>query len=115
MRVAIAGGSGLIGTELVGALRARGDEAVALPRFGSAPWSVEGADAVVNLAGASVAGKRWAAHHQPELETSRPFGRPALGGASPSPPPQPPRPAPPTAPASLGGASTATPRQWAWR
>src|SRR2546426_4920916 len=71
MRVAIAGGSGLIGTELVRGLRARGDETVALPGFGTAPWSVEGADAVVNLAGASVAGKRWTPAYKKEIEESR--------------------------------------------
>jgi uncharacterized protein len=71
MRVAIAGASGLIGTELGRALRVRGDEPVALPRFGTAPWSVEGADAVVNLAGASVAGKRWTPAYKKELEDSR--------------------------------------------
>ena len=55
MRVVVAGASGLIGSALTRALRERGDAAVALPRFASAPWSVEGADTVVNLAGASVA------------------------------------------------------------
>src|SRR2546426_10460410 len=71
MRVAIAGASGLIGTEVVRALRARGDEALALPRFGTAPWSVDGADAVVNLAGASVAGKRWTPAYKKEIVDSR--------------------------------------------
>src|SRR2546422_7754204 len=71
MRVAIAGASGLIGTEVVRALRARGDEGLALPRFGTAPWSVDGADAAVNLAGASVAGKRWTPAYKKELEDSR--------------------------------------------
>src|SRR5467141_3565846 len=71
MRVAMAGASGLIGTEAVRALRARGDEALALPRFGTAPWSVDGADAAVNLAGASVAGKRWTPAYKKELEDSR--------------------------------------------
>ena len=59
MKVAIAGASGLIGTEVSQALEARGDEVVKLPRFGTAPWSIEGADAVVNLAGANLGGKRW--------------------------------------------------------
>src|SRR2546428_6315890 len=71
MRVAIAGASGLIGTEVVRALGARGDEALALPRFGTAPWSVDGADAVVNLAGASVAGKRWTPAYKKEIVDSR--------------------------------------------
>jgi len=71
MRVAIAGSSGLIGTHLSRALRERGDDVVALPRVGTAPWSVEGADAVVNLAGASVAGKRWTPAYKKEIEESR--------------------------------------------
>src|SRR2546428_13805140 len=78
MRVAVAGASGLIGTELVRALRGRGDEAVALPRFGTAPWSVEGADAVVNLAGASVAAKRWTPAYKKEIEDSRVLSTRAL-------------------------------------
>ncbi|HEX4386631.1 MAG TPA: TIGR01777 family oxidoreductase [Myxococcales bacterium] len=71
MKVVIAGASGLIGSRLLAALRARGDEAVALPRFGTAPWNVEGVDAVVNLAGASVAGKRWSEAYKKELTDSR--------------------------------------------
>jgi len=71
MRVLVAGASGLIGSALTRALRERGDAAVALPRFESAPWSVEGADAVVNLAGASVAGKRWSPAYKKEIEQSR--------------------------------------------
>lgn len=71
MRVVVAGASGLIGTRLGAALRARGDEVAALPRFGAAPWSVEGADAVVNLAGASVAGKRWSPEYKKIIEDSR--------------------------------------------
>jgi hypothetical protein len=71
MRVVVAGASGLIGRELSRVLRERGDEVVALPRFGKAPWSVEGAEAVVNLAGASVAGKRWTPVYKKEIEESR--------------------------------------------
>jgi uncharacterized protein len=78
MRVAIAGSSGLIGTELVRGLRARSDEVTALPRFGTAPWSVEGADAVVNLAGASVAAKRWTTRYKKEMEDSRVLSTRAL-------------------------------------
>jgi uncharacterized protein (TIGR01777 family) len=71
MRVLVAGASGLIGTALMAALRGRGDAAVALPRFRSAPWTVDGADAVVNLAGASVAAKRWTPAYKKEIEDSR--------------------------------------------
>jgi uncharacterized protein (TIGR01777 family) len=71
MRVAVAGSSGLIGTHLAAVLRNRGDEVVALPRLGRGPWSVEGADAVVILAGASVAGKRWTPAYKKEIEDSR--------------------------------------------
>jgi len=67
----LAGASGLIGTRLAGALEARGDEVVKLPRFGTAPWSIEGADAVVNLAGASVAGKRWSPEYKKTILDSR--------------------------------------------
>src|SRR5438552_9221421 len=71
MRIVVAGASGLIGTHLVAKLRERGDEVRALPRFGSAPWSVEGADAVVNLAGASIGGRRWNAQYKKEILDSR--------------------------------------------
>lgn len=71
MRVVVAGASGLIGTELSRALQARGDEVVRLPRFRTAPWSVEGADAVVNLAGANVAGKRWSESYKKQILDSR--------------------------------------------
>lgn len=67
----VAGSSGLIGTRLMEELRKRGDDAVPLPRFGTAPWDVDGADAVVNLAGASVAGKRWTASYKKEIQGSR--------------------------------------------
>jgi uncharacterized protein (TIGR01777 family) len=78
MRVFVAGASGLIGTHLARALRDRGDEVVPLPRFGTAPWSVESADAVVNLAGASVAGRRWTARYKKEIEDSRVLSTRAL-------------------------------------
>jgi uncharacterized protein (TIGR01777 family) len=71
MKVLIAGGHGLIGTRLRETLQKRGDEAIALPRFGTAPWDVDGADAVVNLAGASIAGKRWTTAYKQEIRESR--------------------------------------------
>src|SRR6202022_4853928 len=78
MRAVVAGASGLIGSHLSRALRDRADEMVALPRFGTAPWSVEGADAVVNLAGASVAAKRWTPAYKKEIEDSRVLSTRAL-------------------------------------
>jgi len=78
MRALVAGASGLIGTHLGRALRARGDEMVALPRFGTAPWSVEGADAVVNLAGANVGARRWTPAYKKEIEESRVLSTRAL-------------------------------------
>lgn len=71
MKVAIAGASGLIGSELARALEERGDEVLRLPRFGTAPWSLGGAAVVVNLAGANVAGKRWTPEYKKELRDSR--------------------------------------------
>lgn len=68
MRVAIAGSSGLIGTALAKALSDRGDAVVKLSR---APASLDGAEAVVNLAGASLAGKRWNAAYKQEILDSR--------------------------------------------
>ena len=71
MNVIVAGASGLIGTELVKALRARGDQVLALPRYGSAPWQVDGFDAVVNLAGANLSAKRWSPEFKKEILESR--------------------------------------------
>ena len=73
MKVIVAGGSGFIGSALVAALAARGDEVVLLSRDASktrpgartvawdgkdaaaAAAALEGADAVVNLAGENIA------------------------------------------------------------
>src|SRR5712691_8687234 len=85
MKVVVAGANGLVGTSLVRALRERGDEVVALARSpqaarevkwdgkGQGDWSrsLEGAEAVVNLAGASVAGKRWTEAYKQEIRASR--------------------------------------------
>lgn len=84
--VAITGSSGLIGGALASALTARGDRVVRLVR--SAPrtpvevqWDpasrlldpavLEGVDAVVNLAGAGIADKRWSADRKREILGSR--------------------------------------------
>jgi uncharacterized protein len=83
LRVAIAGGSGLIGTALAGKLESRGDDVRVLTRSqGSAPHAVrwnpfapdpalfEDLDAVVNLAGATLA-RRWSARVRREIQDSR--------------------------------------------
>jgi uncharacterized protein (TIGR01777 family) len=74
MRIAVTGSSGLIGSALVDRLRAGGHEVLRLVRSGPAgddgiEWSptegtidgagLEGVEAVVHLAGAGIADKRW--------------------------------------------------------
>ena len=93
MRVVITGGTGLIGTALTKALLERGDAVVLVTRQPAAaqqawegrvearlwngrdpgPWvmAVDGADAVVNLAGESVADGRWSAERKLVLLKSR--------------------------------------------
>jgi uncharacterized protein (TIGR01777 family) len=89
--VVVSGASGLIGTALVASLRADGHEVLTLvrrepasptevqwdPRLGGSGATpavraaLEGVDAVVNLAGAGVAGKRWGASYKREILDSR--------------------------------------------
>ncbi|MEV6280476.1 TIGR01777 family oxidoreductase [Nocardia sp. NPDC051832] len=86
MKVVIAGSSGLIGTALVAALRRDGHEVARLVRRAAgAPdeftWdpvraeldarALRGADAVVNLCGASIGGRRWNGSYKQELRDSR--------------------------------------------
>ena len=91
MRVLLSGTSGLIGTALKSALSARGDECISLVRPSSSPtqdrslpwdpsirWIDTDAladlgpvDAVVNLAGAGIADKRWSAPRKDEILSSR--------------------------------------------
>jgi uncharacterized protein (TIGR01777 family) len=88
MKVAVVGATGLIGTRLVAALRARGDDVVPLSRGGDevagvpgvrwdpaegplAPAVLDGVDAVVNLAGAAIQGGRWTASRKRLLWDSR--------------------------------------------
>ena len=92
MRVGVTGASGLIGSALVEALRERGDEVVVFvrngaPRPGAVRWSPEGGeinaddlaavgplDAVVHLAGAGIADRRWTTAHRAAILTSREAG-----------------------------------------
>jgi uncharacterized protein len=91
MRVVVAGGTGFIGKRLVRVLRARGDDVTVLSRATHAPahgekharWDptpsaspdwmtlIDGADAVVNLAGAPIVDQRWTAARLELLRSSR--------------------------------------------
>ncbi len=91
MRCVIGGGSGLLGGALAARLAGRGDEVVVLTRHADpsdlagvrnvqwvpdgslGPWSreIDGADVVVNLGGASIAGGRWTAQRKAILRSSR--------------------------------------------
>ena len=89
MKIVIAGGTGFLGSPLTGRLTSEGHDVVVLSRrAGSAsasravawtpdgnagPWLAEldGATAVVNLAGESIAGRRWSPAHKQEILDSR--------------------------------------------
>ncbi|MFQ6326204.1 TIGR01777 family oxidoreductase [Nocardia sp. CWNU-33] len=86
MKVVIAGSSGLIGTALVVALRRDGHDVARLVRRPAAApdeyvWdparaelderALRGADAVVNLCGASIGRRRWNGSYKQELRDSR--------------------------------------------
>ena len=87
MNVTVTGASGLIGTKLVERLRARGDEVTTLSRNPSSPGAVrwlpeqepapksalDGADAVVHLAGENVA-QRWSDDAKRRIRSSRELG-----------------------------------------
>lgn len=91
MRVGVTGSTGFLGTALVAALEARGDDVVRFVRptstsvaGASIRWDPErslidegdlsavgGFDAVVNLAGTSIAGHRWSAPYRQRVQSSR--------------------------------------------
>ncbi|MGI5292599.1 TIGR01777 family oxidoreductase [Nonomuraea polychroma] len=86
MAIIVTGASGLLGTALVAALRAEGRDVVRLVRReprspDEAYWqpaeqvldlaALDGAEAVVHLAGASIGDKRWSAAYKRELVSSR--------------------------------------------
>lgn len=86
MRIVVAGGSGFLGTKLIGALRSDGHEIIQLvrrpaatpaevswdPEAGSLDPSVfDGTDAIINLGGANVAGRRWNDAYRRALRASR--------------------------------------------
>lgn len=85
MRVIISGASGLIGSALWGELRSDGHDVVKLVRrpagAGEVQWdpaggvlpvdALEGADAVVHLAGAGIGDHRWTTEYKAEILSSR--------------------------------------------
>jgi uncharacterized protein (TIGR01777 family) len=85
MKVLVSGSTGLVGTALVQALESAGHSGVSLTRSTSAPgriqWDpmagtldardLEGFDAVVHLAGESIAGGRWTAAKKERIRDSR--------------------------------------------
>src|ERR1700722_10490975 len=93
MRILMTGASGLVGTELAAELRAAGETVnrfvrpgadsgtVKVAAAGDVAWdpetgemnlpAAEGADVVVNLAGASIGGGRWTAKRKALLRSSR--------------------------------------------
>ena len=103
MRIVIAGGTGFLGRPLAASLAADGHDVVILTRGAAAPSgrgtardpspghptatpapgrrAIDGADAVVNLAGESIAGRRWSAaqkttdSRQPRAGDAQPGGR----------------------------------------
>lgn len=87
MKILISGASGFVGQALVSALRAEGHTVARMVRSGGevspgdVSWdpmsatsdvsAMEGADAVVNLSGASIAGGRWTQERKATLRSSR--------------------------------------------
>ena len=96
MRVIIAGGSGFLGSALTRALRGSGHEVLVLARrvrgAGQVAWNpddtsgewvarIDGADAVINLAGERLDQGRWTAHRKSQLLNSRVVSTRALVSA----------------------------------
>ena len=86
MKIVIAGGTGFLGTPLVSQLRAGGNDVFVLTRGQAGaglitwspngtigPWAaaIDGADVVINLAGESIAGRRWTEAHKVRIRDSR--------------------------------------------
>ena len=78
MRILVTGGTGFIGKALIGELQGQGRETVLLSRR-DAPLPgtrlpverMTGIDAIVNLAGESIAGRRWTRSYKQKIRDSR--------------------------------------------
>lgn len=71
MKVSVSGSTGLIGSALRERLTADGHQVVRLPRSYEDPIDFSGVDAVVHLAGESIADGRWNQAKKRRIETSR--------------------------------------------
>ena len=95
MKILISGATGLIGSALVPELIAEGDTVTRLvrssPRVGEVEWhpnrdsiepsSLEGFDAIINLAGENIAGARWTEEQKRKIHDSRVNGTHLLSEA----------------------------------
>lgn len=93
MKIAITGSTGLVGTRLVAALEAAGHQTAPLTRHRDRPgvyWDptgghvddgLEACDAVVHLAGAPIAEKRWNESYKAAIRDSRVLGTQTLCAA----------------------------------
>src|SRR5450755_3194772 len=90
MRIVIAGGTGFVGKRLTAILNARGDEVTLLSRHASPPntlsydqarEAIAPAEAIVNLAGASVLDEKWSPERLEILRSSRIDTTRAIAGA----------------------------------
>ena len=95
-KIAITGSSGLIGSALVGHLRAQGHQVIKLVRRApinseEVQWdpktgyvdleALSGVDAVIHLAGAGVSDRRWTAKYRAEILNSRLLGTTTIANA----------------------------------
>ena len=78
MRILLTGGTGFVGTALTKALKSQGHETVLLtrrdaplPGMALSPHWLDGVDAVVNMAGESIAGSRWTTAYKQKIRDSR--------------------------------------------
>jgi hypothetical protein len=96
MRIVVTGGTGFLGSALVGRLRAESHDVTVLTRHprrsGHVGWNpdsssetwksiLDGADAVINLAGESISGRRWTARQKARIRDSRVHATRALVAA----------------------------------